>query len=386
MNEAELLADLNACLPPGVDWRQGAIDYLRSVHQARDHSDGAAKPYRRLDASSPAAAYREVAELLENFVNTFTTVKLPAGAVILDVACGTGWLAHYWERLGYKSYGFDICLDFVEIARRRVADDPLSTRDVNEMFFVHDIEESELRGIDAVDAAIFESCFHHFHNPIAALRNVSRSLSQQGIAVIIEGASHIRPQDYDVMVKYRTIERPYTRDQLIAIIEAAGLPYYAFFAPINQWVAEGFATEHEMPYRIAEAFASQNRCICAASFEAIKRIVPDWSPPQSVAFGSGFSPASARDTWWCGPHGELRVMRDCDIVRLEVGPSIHPQTVAVYGAVGSCVRLILTEPKIIEIKAVRRGERIHLCSDHAFSPSWNGADDIRLLSFWVKLL
>ena len=383
MTESGILENINAILPKGVDWRAGAIEYLRAVAAAGDYSDGLAKPFRKLTPASPPSAHREVGELLENFVNVFTILNLQAGSTILDVACGSGWLAHMWARLGFQAYGFDICGDFIESARERVRTDPLLDADPETMFFCHDIETAPLQLPVQVDAAIFESCFHHFYNPVQVLRNVSAALSSQGVAILIEGESQVLPEHQAVMHKYRTIERPYTRDQMIQILEAAGMPYYVFFGPVNGWIPQGYTQERELLTRLSEQFDAQNRCICARTEAAIHRLVPDWEPARSFELGEGFYTGSRPGYWWCAPHAILRITRDCSL-QLQVGGTTGDQSIIVYGSKGKIMDLKLNAVKVISLPHLKAGEVLHLCSEAAFSPAWGGESDSRILSFWIS--
>jgi SAM-dependent methyltransferase len=381
--ESRLLSEINSTLPEGVDWNAGAIDYIKQVLAAQDYADGLAKPFRKLTAGSPVSAYREIAELLENFVDVYSLLNLPAGSRVLDVACGTGWLAHLWARIGYRAYGFDICGDLLETARKRVEADELLSCDPDSMFFLHDIEDRPLKLPEPIDAAVFESCFHHFHNPVAALRNISKMLSRTGVAVLIEGESSIRPEYFEVMRKYRTIERPYTRSQMARILEAAGMPNYVFFWPVNQWVPQGYEGEREILMRLHESYQSQNRCVCSASEAAIVRIVPDFKRSRCIELSLGFMQGSQPGYWWGAPHATARIAVKCSL-EFEIGPTIPNQSVSIYGRSGKLRDVRLDGVQKVLLPELVAGETLHFCSEQAISPAWAGESDIRLLSFWIR--
>jgi hypothetical protein len=117
---------------------------------------------------------------------------------------------------------------------------------------VHDMESGPLlRGDGGFDVAVLESALHHFVNPIQTLRNIAASLNDRGIIVILEAASDGQGDAYqvEVMQKFQTLERPYTRAQLIEILHFAGLAEYQFLYPVN-----GFFPQTEA---VADALRSQ---------------------------------------------------------------------------------------------------------------------------------
>ena len=385
VNVVEILRDINSNLPPDIDWKAGAIEYLDSVKKNGIGVDALSKPFWRLTPDSGPHAYEEVADLLGNFIDVFKLVNLPAGGRILDVACGTGWLAHFWAKLGYNSCGFDICPDFIDLARQRFQDLNLTPADLDSRFQVHDIESGPLKLPEPIDVAVFESCFHHFYDPVAALRNVGTMLSDSGIVVLIEGGNQLTPEFREVMLRYRTIERPYTRAQMKKVLRAAGMPYYAFFAPVNSWVGQGCSTERQLQVNVESAFGLQNRCVCAKTEAAIKRILPDWAPDSPVEMGFGFHGGSQPGCWWCGPYGHLRVVENCT-VDLRISPSAPDQVISIYSSRrGRLASQRSSGVHDLKLDSLASGESLHFCSDHAFSPMWSVGNDSRLFSFSIEI-
>jgi SAM-dependent methyltransferase len=114
-----------------------------------------------------------------NFTNTLQLLQLPGGARIMDVACGAGWFSHFMARMGYETFGFDISSDFIELARRRLAEDPNLDIEPDELvrrFFVHNIEAAPLSSIlhGSFSVVALESCLHHFIDPISAFEHRGR--------------------------------------------------------------------------------------------------------------------------------------------------------------------------------------------------------------------
>jgi SAM-dependent methyltransferase len=225
----EILAEINADVPSDIDWHKGALDFV-----ATWSSTLGVDVAERFFLTTPLQPFSEktrwslqqATAYLHNFVNTLALMDLPRGARVLDVACGGGWVSHYLARLGYNRFGFDISSDFVSLARRRVAQDQYLASEPR--FEVHNIEIDrlplELAG--TFDAAILESCLHHFVDPISALTHIREVLQPDGIVVIIEGENRrgpIRTEWIEEMRLFRCLERPYPRNLLIEVLQTAGL-------------------------------------------------------------------------------------------------------------------------------------------------------------------
>jgi SAM-dependent methyltransferase len=102
---------------------------------------------------------------------------------------------------------------------------------------VHDIEESPLKVDYYFDAAIFESTMHHFYDPVSVMKNVAKCLKEEAAVVIAEGfapGKDTGPYKHlmEVMEKYHTLERPYTKKQMIRLMGFVGLEHYRFIYPV----------------------------------------------------------------------------------------------------------------------------------------------------------
>jgi len=239
--EKTLLGELNADLPRDIDWKQGAIEYLRNlIHGEGSHNE----LYHLIKPYLGGPDFQPFFSEMYGFLNMLEKANLPMKASVLDVACGPGWTAHFLAKLGHSVYGIDISEELLKIARRRIASEaygvyegiPLQTR-----FALHDIEATSLRPdgpYGPYDAAFFESALHHFVDPIQALRNVAPSLKEGGILCIWEAAAPRRGtapalQNIELMRKYRTLERPYTRTQIVQVLSLAGFGHFEFFSQVN---------------------------------------------------------------------------------------------------------------------------------------------------------
>ncbi len=70
------------------------------------------------------------------------------------------------------------------------------------------------------------------------MRNVAASLKPNGILCIWEGAAPARDtpsysKNLELMKKYHTLERPYSRQQLVQMLDLAGFGHLEFYAQLN---------------------------------------------------------------------------------------------------------------------------------------------------------
>jgi len=244
-----LLTQINQRIPAGVDWKAGALNYLNNLFDG-DNSGSMrlfhkVKPFISVqDSGLPIREQMlEFTREIGFFAHLLSSLNLPPSASFLDIACGTGWVSHYLSKLGLRVCGFDISLDMIELAKERIAADAFPTttgRPLDIELFVHDIESAPLGKTEKFDVAILESALHHFVDPIRALMNIKQSLKPNGMVVIIEGCSD-GTDDYcrEVMLKYDTLERPYTSTELHEIIVCAGFPLQQRMVPLSGFFAPG---------------------------------------------------------------------------------------------------------------------------------------------------
>ena len=113
-------------------------------------------------------------------------------------------------------------------------------------FILHDLEAGPLTTNELFNVAILESSLHHFLDPVLAITNLSASLKQDGIIIVLEGQKPPKDSDCDQVgeagvASYKTLERAYTREQMIKVFQLAGYSHHRFVIPIN-----GFFEEDEL--------------------------------------------------------------------------------------------------------------------------------------------
>jgi 2-polyprenyl-3-methyl-5-hydroxy-6-metoxy-1,4-benzoquinol methylase/glycosyltransferase involved in cell wall biosynthesis len=233
----------------GIDYKRAAIDYLSKLSPERNHHLRT-KPFYNL-ANKPSkykgdGMDEDMHRHFCDFANMAVTLALPAGAKILDVGCGSGWLSEYFARLGYQVKGVDISPDLIEMSRERVAHVPYGVDHQTPLlceFAVHDIELAALE--EKFDLVICYDSLHHFQDERAVMRHVAAMLEVGGLLFILEGqkpADDSRTADElrSVMREFGTLESPFSTDYLRALVSESG------FAVVGDYVSVDGLFEREM--------------------------------------------------------------------------------------------------------------------------------------------
>jgi SAM-dependent methyltransferase len=401
-SEQKLLAEINADISPDVDWKQGAVDYLRElVGQKGDagHWYHFVKPFVGGPDFTPFWVD------VFYFLDMIKELDLPHRARIIDVGCGPGWTTQWLCKLGHQVIGLDISPELLAIAKERLETEPYAPFHGEPLAFElreHDIEAAPV-GLDTpYEFALFESTLHHFYDPVSALRNVAADLSEHGVIAIIEASAPARgtvwyENNLDLMRTYRTIERPYTRAQMLDLLALTGFEYCEFYSPINGLFTR---TADEIEQVSLELTVATNHQLLIASRtrEGIARIVGDERVRTLRAFTEGWQFASGfygeeidstgRRFRWCRPEGYVHFDSPGQHV-LTVGThGLEPsQQQRVYarrdGEIVASVTLTSAVTRASTTFDVEAGTTLVFQSDRAFSPSWHAADDARLLSFYI---
>lgn len=226
----------------GVDYKRAAVEYPRKLDPERHHYlytkpfyNLANKPPKHAGDGMDAETFRHFCD----FANVAVALALPAGSRILDVGCGSGWLSEFFARLGYDVTGIDISPDLIEIARGRVAtvaygadhETPLRCR-----FIVHDAEGSPLA--DEFDAVVCYDSLHHFEDERAVVSNLSAMTRYGGALFILEGdrpeeGSETEEELLEVMRHFETLESPFSRGYLRALLDEHGLAVVGDYVSVN---------------------------------------------------------------------------------------------------------------------------------------------------------
>lgn len=232
----EFLASINQYLPKNIDWKQGAIDYLKSLCSEGEHQ----KVYHYSKPFLGGPDFTSFFQDILSFLNALKHFELPMKSKFIDVACGSGWTSLYLAKLGHEVCGIDISPDLIEIAKEKTRNEKYGVypgESLKADFLVHDIEDAPLDVKDS-DCAVLFSALHHFYDPLAAISNLARSLKDNGIIYVWEGVSP-EPgtpwfkENMNIMENYHTIERPYSQSEIVKMFEMTGFKHYEFYSEIN---------------------------------------------------------------------------------------------------------------------------------------------------------
>lgn len=398
--EEDLLAELNADLRPGVDWKQGAITYLREIVASGGQDE------ERFHLVKPFVGGPDYAPFwvdVFQFLDVVQTARLAPGDLVVDVGCGPGWTVQWLCKLGHDVVGLDISAELLEVAETRMQTDPYPpyvhqgfTYDLRE----HDIEAAPLGLPRKARLALFESTLHHFFNPVAALRNTVADLADDGIIAVIEAAAPPKGSEWDlmnveIMEKYDTIERPYTRPQLLDALELAGLGYVTFLRPANGLYAQTVDGLSGLQWELTRA-DNINIFVASPTAAGIERL---GLPARTVAqvrdgwtIVDGVSHREVREDGtayrWAEPRVVLRLdgpgPHAIDVATVGLAPG-QAQTIRVVAGGKVAGSVTLTDSRgqgTLEVSG-RAGQVVELHSDRVFSPSWDGENDPRILSFTI---
>jgi 2-polyprenyl-3-methyl-5-hydroxy-6-metoxy-1,4-benzoquinol methylase len=228
-----------------LNYKRGAIDYPhRLTPSNRYHLY--TKPFYNLANKVSRWAGEGLDEDTQrhfcDFANMAYLLALPAGASILDVGCGSGWLSEFFARLGYRMTGVDISPEMIRIAEERLSRLPFGVDQespLNYAFHAHDIEVAPLQ--TTFDAVVCYDSLHHFEDATAVLRNINAMLNRGGQLFIAEGEQPPEGSDEatelrQVMSEYETLEAPFSKEHLLRLLEQQGFAVTGDYAAIAGFV------------------------------------------------------------------------------------------------------------------------------------------------------
>lgn len=246
----------------GIDYKRAALEYPSMLDAERSYYLRT-KPFYNL-AHKPAkhSGYGmdpETHRHFGDFANMAVALALPAGAKILDVGCGSGWLSEYFARLGYEVTGIDISDDLIRMARERVENVPYNLDHETSLscrFQTHDIEVGPLP--EKFDAVICYDSLHHLVDERAVFRHLAAMLDVGGLLFILEGhkpsaGSATETELRDVMQQYGTLESPFSSDYLGELISENGFAVVGDYVSVNglfeREMLEGDRSDRMLPLR-----------------------------------------------------------------------------------------------------------------------------------------
>lgn len=230
----------------GLDYKRGAIEYASKL-EASDRYHLFTKPFynlaNKISRWTGEGLDEDTLRHFCDFANMAHVLALPAGSSVLDVGCGSGWLCEYFARLGYKMTGLDVSPDLIEIANQRMTGCSFGVDEETPLrcqFVVHDIEKGPLDH-EHFDAIICYDALHHFEDENAVLSSITKMLHDGGLLFVAEGekppaGSPSEVELREVMVRYQTLESPFSREYLIALLTKHGFAIVGDYTAITGFV------------------------------------------------------------------------------------------------------------------------------------------------------
>lgn len=179
--------------------------------------------------------------LLHDFSAAMTLLQPSPSDRIVDLGAGSGWCSHLLQRLNRNSIAVDISHEMLRVSRERDARAPITA-------VVGDFEQ--LPFLDgSFEKAVCLNALHHVPDIAAAVRELSRILTNEGVAVFSEpGVGHAAMpasiaamQDFGVLEQEILIE-PFLelcRDAGFAEVRVAPIAYVIpeFELSVDEWRA-----------------------------------------------------------------------------------------------------------------------------------------------------
>ena len=183
------LRDSNPDLPEGIDWKQGAMHYLRNLIRSEGTHN---ELYHLIEPYLGGPDFQPFFSEMYGFLNMLEKANLPMKASILDVACDRAGRRRS-AKLGHSVFGIDISDDLLEIARRRIADEPFGVFEGIRPARPRSPCTTSKRRRSRRTARTGDTTrrlrchVHHFVDPVQALRHVVASLKDSGIVMRLGG-------------------------------------------------------------------------------------------------------------------------------------------------------------------------------------------------------
>jgi ubiquinone/menaquinone biosynthesis C-methylase UbiE len=143
------------------------------------------------------------------FTVAVTALDCTVGDLILDFACGSGWISEWLKRLGYRTVSIDISTILLSFARKRMAcDSRINLDDFPAYFVACDAEKLPLRD-ETFDGIICMNSLHHMPDYQTIFDEMYRILKGHGRAVFSEpGCMHSKsPASIREMEESGVLER-----------------------------------------------------------------------------------------------------------------------------------------------------------------------------------
>jgi ubiquinone/menaquinone biosynthesis C-methylase UbiE len=244
--------------PAGGSTDPGLIDVKRLIGELSDEdlmasADAYFQPMTLASEQcrKPFSNPRDSVHLARHLALVLEAADLHAGARVLEVGCGTGWLTLGLAQMGCDAVGVDISPAAVRLAQGLQAARAGEKIPGKSEFLSYDGKTLPLPDA-SVDRVICYDAFHHVRDQGATIHEFARVLRDGGRAAFLEpGPEHSKtPASQSEMARYRVIENDVVMAEVSAHARAAGFEkprmlvqlQQPFELPVDEfiaWASEG---------------------------------------------------------------------------------------------------------------------------------------------------
>jgi SAM-dependent methyltransferase len=153
--------------------------------------------------------YTDSLPYMFSFTLAVTALDCKVGDLILDFACGTGWISEWLKRLGYQTVSIDISTVLLGFAKKRMAcDSRINLDDFPAHFVACDSEKLPFKA-ETFDGIICMNSLHHMRDYLIIFNEMYRVLKGNGRAAFSEpGRIHSKsPSSVREMEESGVLER-----------------------------------------------------------------------------------------------------------------------------------------------------------------------------------
>jgi ubiquinone/menaquinone biosynthesis C-methylase UbiE len=153
-----------------------------------------------------------------------TALDCAIGDLILDFACGSGWISEWLNRLGYRTIATDISPVLLDFAQKRMSCDSRINLDRFPAQFVEcDVDKLPFDD-ETFDGIICMNSLHHMADYQRVLDEMYRVLNKNGRVVFSEpGKGHSQsPASIEEMKRFGVLERDVNLSEIYSMAKKSG--------------------------------------------------------------------------------------------------------------------------------------------------------------------
>lgn len=180
------------------------------------------------------------------------------GGKVLDICCGSGWLALELGRRGQNVNAYDISPEAIALAKRMLDENPYKDGFGKVTYHIEDVTKLDL-GKETLDAVSGWSAFHHLDDLEAFMDRVNIALKPGGIIATLDDLPHRRLDkwiDRFFRLLLPTYDRTYRQkiSDSIRRIRGITLEKPEYFTPMEEVAAKHTDAVHNMEFIWREKF------------------------------------------------------------------------------------------------------------------------------------